>query len=446
MKYELKSIFKNKVTWIFIFILIILCLKTVLFLEVNNFNNENAKDLAYQAAMQEATIGLEKRGFYSQKHSANETKWFENMLAFDNWKVDTYRYISKCYKKNKKSVEKEEFIFNLQTYICVFNLNADPEKGHKAASVVFDKMLDQNESILKLKELPFNYEELVGNPYASEDDKAALYKSSKYSIEYNCTLLKNYGGPININPLWFLSNQLSFDQLPTVLIGVLIILFATSVMVESKKNRSIQLVELVPGKRVHIFTHYYLSIWISSIVIIGIGFGIPLLILGLRHGIHGWNLPILVDPNGFLGLKPYVHTSDWGITGIGKAYGGRKIEGYDSIPPSTLVFWPVWKFMITAFIVSFLKIVFLNLVGCGIGLLAKRYRTALLISVCFAGIYGISQYVPANLKWNPFSIQSGWDTALGGTHVTWLNAVILLVVSIVIVSIAIIRWNNKRDY
>lgn len=445
MIYELESILRNKVTWIFIFIILILGIKTMVELETKNSNIDNAKACNWEAAIGEETMGRELTGFNSQKHSLEEKDWFNNYIAFKQWEVDSYKYFGQRYKENKVS-ETEYFIFELKHSISLFNQNSNPKKGNQNASKVFKNMLQKYESILKLDELPFDCEKLTGDPYTTDNDKSAVYESIKFNIEYNFNMLKHYGKPINIAPLKFLSTQLSLDQLPTVIIGVLTILFATAIIIESKQNRSIQLVELIPKKKSFIFKHYYISIFISVIIVLSITFGIPFLILGIRHGFSGWNLPILIDSKGFTSFVPYLHVNDSSVIGIGKAYGSRKIEGYGSITSSVLVFWTTWKFMAAAFVVSFLKLVFLSLVGFGIGLLIKKGSRALLMSACFAGIYGVSQYLPVGLKWNPFSIKSGWDTALGWTHMTWLNAVLVLVISIIIITKSIVIWNSKRDF
>lgn len=449
MRYEIKSILKNKLTWIFLFILLVFGIMTVIELETKDFNQQAVKNLEWQVALGESAIQSEIGGFYLKPRTEEEIEWFDNYISYRQWLIDTDKYEIECYK-NIGITEKEGLILLLRDNICQFNLFANPKEGNEVASKVFRDELNKYESILNLKKLPFNYEKLVGEIYSSDEEKNYIYNGAKINIEYIFYLLENNEKNLTVftaSPLTFLSIQLSVDQVPTIVIGILIVFFATVMIVECKKNKSMQLISLLPREREYIIKHYYGSIFISIIIILLVAFGIPFLILGIRHGFDGWKLPILVDPKGFSTFIPYEHTESYGIWGLGKAYMDYDFLNYNGIVASSkLVFWPMWKFLIAAATISFLKIVFLTLLGVGIGIFMKKNWSAFFMSIVAAIFYGISQYFPFDLKWNPFSLKSGWDITLGWTHVTWLNAIVLLVVSICILCIIMVYLSGKKEF
>lgn len=448
MRYEIKSILKNKLTWIFLFILLVFGIMTVIELETKDFNQQAVKNLEWQVALKEKNMQNEIAWFPLDSSSEEEIEWFHNYINYKQWMIDTDKYKIECYK-NIKITELEEIVILLKDNICALNLYANPEKGNELALKVFGDKLNKYKSILNMDKLPFNYEKLVGMPSLSEEEKDYVYYGIKTRIEILFYILENNEKNIGIytaSPFTFLSIQLSVNQVPTIMIGILIIFFATAIIVDSKKNRSIQLISLLPKKKGYIIKHYYSCIFISIIIILFVSFGIPFFILGIGHGFDGWKFPIAVDPKGFSTFIPYKHLESFSIIGLGKVYADYSMPGYDDVISfSNLVFWPMWKFLIAAAIISFLKIVFLTLLGVSIGIFMKKSWSAFFMSIIVSIFYGVSQYFPANSKWNPLSLKSGWDVTLGWTHVTWLNAIVVLLISICILCIMIFYINKKKE-
>lgn len=396
MKFELKAIFKNKLTWIFAFIIIVFAIKTVITLETSEFEKNYAKDLEWEAALIESSLKGEQDSIKLLNLSKEDDIFFNNEFAYKQWLIDSNRHFAECYRNNELS-EKGWIIFQLKKSLCWLNLFSTPEKGYYPSTVIYKEFIDRNEKILKLRELPFDYEKLVDTYISAnfkyiEEQKIAVYNSTKKDIEYYQYLLEHDGRDVKsdtASPLSYLSNLFSFNQLFTIIIGVMILLFSASIMIESKKNRNIQLVELLPRNKSYIIIHYYRSIFISTFLILGVTIVIPMLLLAIRHGVYGWKLPILVDAKGFSTFTPYFHINSWTTIGLGKIYDATPIYDGKWAVSSVPVFWPMWKFLIAASVVSLLKIMFLILVGFCIGLLGRKNWSTYLEAIVVAGITGV---------------------------------------------------------
>lgn len=449
MHYEVKSIFRNKVTWIFILILLIVNLKTVLELEEYQLKENKVRDTEYAAALSEAATQGEHTGLSLRKLSPEEKLYYDNYLAYRDWDDSQKRKLIELYRQGKDS-ENEELNLHILEGMAYMTQRADEENGRPAATKVFEKKLKEHKKIFNIEQLPFDLNQLEGINGETKEVAEAVYTNERALLNYHFYLLdhnEKFLGPGIVHPLSFLSNQLSLTQLPTILTGCLLLLFTCYITTEERHNGSRQLLELVPRGRNHILWHYMKSLLVSGGTVLCAAFGIPFLLLGIRHGFQGFAYPMFVDPGGFTSFVPYAHEPiAWSFVGLSKVYGELYVKGYDGFISPALVIWPFWKFMLAALVVSVLKIIFLTLLGVMIGMFFKKKWIAIMLSVLTAGAYGVSQYMLAGLKWNPLSIKSGWDVTLGWTHMTWLNAVLLLSLSILILAGISVYLKRKQDF
>ncbi len=449
MYFEVKSIFRNKVTWIFILILLIINLKTVIELEEYQLNKNKVRDTEYAASLSEAATQGERTGLSLRKLSPEKKLYYDNYFAYRDWDNSQTRKLIELYRQDKDSLY-EEFKLGIIEGMADMTQRADEENNRPVATKIFKKKIEEYKEMLNLEELPFDLNRLEGINNETNEVAEAVYNNDRAIINYHFYLLDHNEkllGPSVVHPLSFLSNQLSLNQLPTILTGCLLLLFACYITTEERHNGSRQLLELVPRGRNHILWYYMKSLLVSSGAVLCAAFGIPFLLLGIRHGFQGFAYPMFVDPGGFTSFVPYAHEPiAWSFAGLSKVYGELYVKGYDGFISPALVIWPFWRFMLAALVVSVLKIIFLTFLGVILGMFFKKKWIAIMLSVLAAGAYGVSQYMPAGLRWNPLSIKSGWDVTLGWTHMTWLNAVLLLSLSILILAGISIYLKRKQDF
>ncbi len=448
MYFEIKSIFRNKVTWIFILILLIINLKTMLELEEYQLKENKVRDTEYIAALSEAATQGERTGLSSRKLTSEEKEYYDNYLSYRDWDNSQTRKLIELYRQDKYS-ENDELKLNIVEGMANMTQRADDKKGRPVATKVFEKEIIKYKETLNLVNLPFDLNRLEGINNESKEVAEAVYANEKEIINYQFYLLDHKVkplGPSMAHPLSFLSIQLSLHQLPTILSGCLLILFACYVTTEERYNGSRRLIELVPQGKNRILWHYIKSILVCSGIVLCATFGIPFLILGIRYSFQSFSYPMFVDPGGFTSFVPYNHEPvAWSFVGLSKVYGEIYVKGYNGLVSPALDIWPFWRFALATLVVSVLKIIFLLYLGILAGMFVKKKWVAIMLSVMAAGAYGVCQFMPTGLKWNPLSIKSGWDVTLGWTHMTWLNAVLLLFLSILIITGISIFLKRKQD-
>ncbi|MBS6195823.1 MAG: hypothetical protein KH828_09615, partial [Clostridiales bacterium] len=106
---------------------------------------------------------------------------------------------------------------------------------------------------------------------------------------------------------------------------------------------------------------------------------------------------------------------------------------------------PLWKVLGYAGILFFTKMVFLTLTGFTIGYLVKKPGKTVFLASVTATAYVAGQVIKTGMKWNPFAVKSGWDVAVGGCNTTWLNAMVVLGISIIALLILLYVRQGKRE-
>ena len=121
------------------------------------------------------------------------------------------------------------------------------------------------------------------------------------------------------------------------------------------------------------------------------------------------------------------------------------ISDFGPIMPDTLVIWPLWRFLLAAALVSFLKLTLLTFLGTAAALLTRHLWAAVGNSLVLTGLYLTSQFSSGPLPWNPLAVASGWSVTEGRTAITWLNAVLLLMAALIICLPLALVIHKKRD-
>ena len=282
-----------------------------------------------------------------------------------------------------------------------------------------------------------------------KEDRHSVYNGVKFFVTRLLDLYKTKEKRLELDiasPWTFYVKKVGFEGFSVPVLCTIFLVYTCAMVVEDRKSRSMQLVKVLPKNRGYVFGHYYTAILLSVFIILIISFLIPILFMGIRHGFGGLRNLILVDPKGFTSFSGYEHLDIWGNLGIGRFATSSIYMDYGPMPSNQLEFYPFWKVMGLSMIPTILKLLFLTLLGVGVGLCISNKTTSILVTSLIAVIYIVSQLYGADMVFNPLSIGAAWNITLGRMAFTWLRAVVVLVVALIVVTTVILTIINKQDF
>lgn len=451
MRYQFKSILKNKLTWVFFLILLIFNLYTRINMEVlGNVNWRKTSTYFELSAMKMKDI-LNSERDYAQSQLDIKDQNLENYYKYREWLISNAMGKSKFSQETNISFDDNRFyVISIQEIMVLMNENADPEKDRPYAEDIFRQELNQVKSKLELRELPFDSHKLHYVNKDSELVRNTVYDGCKIELNRLFYLILHEEKALEtgtLSPWALLVQKISIEESSTIIIPIVCLIYSASLVIEDKKNRSIKLVETLPRNRNYVVIHYYISTLWAVIIILLLSFGIPMLAIGFKHGFMGLNNPILVDPKGFISFTGYSHSDDWGCLGLSKFFASVSLPEYDKVfPSSQLVFYPLWKVFALATIPSILKIMFYTLLGVTIAMCSKKNSFATPITGFFSIFTVISQLYWQSSLFNPFSISTGWNVTIGVTSFTWLRGVVVLSVAWIVLFFFTLFHNQRHDF
>lgn len=465
MKYELKAIFRSKITMVCILILAMTGLMVFVGIvrdcmsEKEESRIENKRNIDYRlAGAEESVEDWEKNwDYYMNTFGVSEeaVKTLEAFKAYDEWRVAACSELSE-FLENKDYDMTEWYMlaerFTLIESLAQMSMYSWEEKGYETPDVYFAKEMEKHSRILRLDELGFELSDLANSPFidkANHELADPNYFSGRDTAE-SCFERLDYPDWVGMyagTPYNYWVRLFSMYSYPEILIGVVMVLLACFYGIACRSEESRRLQELRPESRNKVAWHYYKSILVAVMLLLLGLLLIPAVALGCKNGWEGLLTPIRVDPANFTGWQPYEHNDTYMTYGISKVYSDFQYAGYDV--EATLYKMEkvaLWKFLLCLMPMGILKMLFLTLAGFAVGYIGKRKGSTLLAGTAVAGFYIVSQFVKRGMKWNPFSVKSAWDVVAGGTNMTGLNAIVVLTAGILLLAISIVLYNRKRDY
>lgn len=460
MKYELKAIFRNKITMVSIFIFIMMAL--IIFVGIEHdmvdketLRKENKRQVEYELITAEKNVQdwEENWDYYMDTDATTEEKRkaLETSRSYDEWRLEGLKKLLEIYgEKNWYTEENIEYLNAQQLLVDLMEMSmySWEEEGYETPEVYFAEEIERYRDRLHLDELGFQLSDLADSPFFSRNDHqnaipSYIEKRSELEMLFKMydntdSLIISSGKPYN-----YLHRLFSIYSYPEVIMGVIMILFSCFYCISCRSDESRRLQEMRPESRNKIAGHYYRSV-LAAMGIVLLGFLlIPMVVLGIQNGWGGLASPMRIDPSNFMSWTPYEHNDMYSIIGISKAYSdydGRMATFYE-LKTITL-----GKFLLCTLPIGILKMIFLTLTGFCIGYIGKRKGTTVLAGGIVAGVYIVSQFVKSGMKWNPFSVKSAWEVVEGGTNMTGLNAIVILVTANLLLICLIWIYNRKRDY
>jgi hypothetical protein len=461
MKYQIKAVIKNKITWFMLLCIAVWSLYTmfqVVFGEEDIYKKSIECELeanGYQSTYNEllARINLDSASY--EKHKSV----YEARLKMLEKMENTNREESEFFADGIYTKEEKEKVarFNILFYILNMDYFANPKKDRPYFKEVFAKELKEYPEIKELVDaLDFDTQLLSQwEEGSSEEGKSSEYLKYKngltwvfhaYSQDKDIfKILSNEPGPC-----LFLYSLLSTDKLFSLLLPVVTLLFSAAIVLEDEKNRSIGLLYSTPTGKSRVLWHYLgtvLAVVLGGLLLL---LGVIVVFLGLRYGFGGFRDVILVYEKNYTAFRGNrLLWEDTGMSiGLSKIYysGFVQLHGYSvGAFPSNMILYPMWKFFLRLGVLGILKFVFYILLGLLPGLLVRSKAGIYTAIMGLAAVTVLSQLAGKLLLFNPLSIAKVWDVTTGASPFTWLRAVILLGGSCVLLIGMFFVLGRKKD-
>lgn len=461
MRYELKAFFQSKVTLVSLFISILLGIQiVVLFLQSVNqrgwtyFQNYFERLEADQAEDIRVT---EDQWDYTMSLCTTEEKKqvFLNEYEYMKWIRDYSREIVDY--GNSEGYDPEiyhQMILrsDLINALASCNTCASPDTECPDVETYFAEEFERHKEFLRLDELPFQLSLLADSPFMTPEQKE---KNIPYYYQYRAASQTFLGHVehekvitvFDASPWSYLQKVFSRYEYSVIIFGCIAILLPAFYMVECRRNRTLQLQQMIPRKQMGIVGHYYSSVLVGVVLLLVAGIGLITLGMGIRYGWGGLETPTYVDPVNFTSMTTEYNAAPeaYGFRNLGKVYSDVCVDGEEVYSTMyELKEIPLWKMLGYAGVLSVVKVLFLTLLGFSIGYLCQRNGIAVFLAALTAGAYVMGQVTKKGMKWNPLAVKSSWDVAVGGCNTTWLNGMVVLTVSIILLGIVLLCFQKKR--
>lgn len=460
--YEVKAILKHKISYVCLGILLLLNLFSMMNLERVNLKNtdiEMIHDYEYTIYQQEIYFENNKLIDSSKDFTPIQRANLNNFESYTEWKIQNIQEQLDIVRELPKSANRDRLILlsNLRNTLMLMNSNANPKDGDFYAEDLFREEILKFEQELELGHVPFESSELNMHPYMSilysPTLRHDMYISNSINAKYYFELLENNLSDINfssLSPWSFLAKQLSRGSLLPFIIFPMCIIFSFVYLMDSKMNRSLNLLLTMPVKRQRVITLQIFALLISFIFIVMISLAIPVVILGIRHGWSNFNSPIFVDLENLKSLQIYNHANEpWVNFGLSYLPSAKSIQdsGLNFYFSSDLEFWRFPTVMFYTTLLFLTKIA----VAVSMGSLAAYFFKKSWKSYAFVFIlvmaYVASQTVANGWMsmFNIFDLGACFTITQGNDNVTWLNAMILSISVTLVLFLLTSQSFKKKD-
>lgn len=447
LKYEVLSILRNKMSCLFVLILLVFGLRATIDLEntIAAYQNSDTvrRDLQYELTYTKQVRKTETGS--SRSGESIETRlYMSNVTKYRDWKIDFLQELIDIL--DEQGIESTEYLQKKKIYdlICAMASNQmliSTDYGCDPVEIRFQEEIEQLGSEIGWDVLPFDMAALVNNPFISADQSEAYaegYENQMKALEqcwldfHEKTLSFQDGSPYAFLALLFSENK----EIPMIL-DICILIFAFGYVLESRTGNRYYAIAVLPGSSLKKYGHYAIALFFAICLLALVGIGSWFLYWGMKYGFGGMGGHMLVDLKTYTGLQAYEHLDHYSYLGIAKMYAdyqGGSGKGIFWVTRYPLGFMPVYRFLMYMGILAVVKVFFLCFVGTGTALLFRNQQMAVGCAVVLTAAWGYSQMKGAGLPYNPLAVASCWDVTLGCAGVTWLRALLgLMLASCVII-------------
>ena len=369
MRYEMKAFFQCKVTLVSLFISILLGIQIlVLFLQGVNQRGWTYHQKYFErveADQAEDIRVTEDQWDYTMSLCTTEEKKqvFLNEYEYMKWIRDYSREIVDY--GNSEGYDPEiyhQMILrsDLINALASCNTCASPDTECSDVETYFSEEFERHKEFLRLDELPFQLSLLADSPFMTPEQKE---KNIPYYYQYRAAS-RTFLGHVehervitlfDASPWSYLQKVFSRYEYPVIIFGCIAILLPAFYMVECRRNRTLQLQQMIPRKQMGIVGHYYSSVLVGVVLLLAAGVGLVTFGIGFLKESGGLETPTYVDPVNFTSMTTEYNAAPeaYGFRNLGKVYSDVCIDGEDAyITMYELKEIPLWKMLGYAGILS----------------------------------------------------------------------------------------------
>lgn len=448
MKYELRAIFRSKITFIFIFTTFFLGLVVSINLEAKANKDDNyekyRKELQLMVAERKADVERANTYLKMDEFSNYEKKYIENSQIANIREVELAELaLAELEQQGYKSKEFIKCYNNLYLLLNLVNVQRkfNSKSGNISVDIIFDEEIQKYEEELMLKQRGYKLY-LEGNRpniFLQSGEREQNNREYNFSVQFLKLYLSSMGKGKIINTstrspytyLYAISGMGDID-IAALAISILILFFPVSYLSNCRSNRSIHLVCLKPKKTYMKVIYYYLCVLIALFIILFVSNLLWIIFWGLRGSFTGMTQPIMVNKETYTNfIQGYKHLNDyWYTKGLSRIYADELFATKQgSIMVVTHVFdlIPIWKFLLLLIVLFLAKSSFLCAISVAIGIRCRNSISRLGCSVLVVLLYCLSQIKQWGSNWNIFAIKSTWGATLGNEGLSWITALTVYV-------------------
>ena len=153
---------------------------------------------------------------------------------------------------------------------------------------------------------------------------------------------------------------------------------------------------------------------------------------------------MMCDSDNYNGFSNFNHDTEYLRMGLSKIFYDY-VDYYGSFTMHSYKLINFKIFLLAAALLGFLKLCFYIILGAGIGFTFNNKVKMILAGVVMSSLTILGHLFLQPQGWNPFTVTSCWNITMGGYGMTWLNGVMLLAISIIILYALFLFIISKKD-
>ena len=456
-KYLFKAIFRDKFRNIILMVLVLFCViaSSIVFdnnkpLSKDELIYKNLGELQYGKSMYEGmqefidSASIDKNEKKGQIEYRKFTKWAYERNEKNLEMLKNGKYFTKEYQAELKKYEL------LADFFC---LQRDSDVHQKTVAQACDAEMKKYNDYLQIDKLPFDYKWFPYVPQTS--DMRTLYNQANgnYILQAKLLFSSIENGIIDYStksPYVFLSTVLGDINGFSVVLSLIILFFSVSIVMKWKNQKSFYCVCNMNATNSSFFNKYLKNIMLFLILIFTVSIGAFFIYWIKEGGLEGVRSLTPYAAENFKSFKTFDHLPMFNRLGISKMYYDYYFDwgneaSIDSGTRHPYAIMKVWQLFLLFGILAFIKTLFYTLIGAGIGFIFVD-KSKIVISGLAVGVISlVSQLYFTKLKFNPFSVGNCLETTMGGQGMTWLNAMVVLIISIIVLYAGTVLVIRNKD-
>ena len=457
-RYMLRAIFRDRFRNILIMIIVLFCIiaSSTMYNNIKqpsenetrfNLRKELQLDTQFiNNTMVKISAGYAGNGtIEGEKEFLKFQKW---MMKFDENQLDLLNQGKIFSKENQKEVDR----INIIDTLCYYQRLSDPEKCTIGKACAKD--IAKHKGYLRIDELPFDFYKL---PYVDKAEFKELYSEANDNYIMQAKLLLSSIDNETIkyeskSPYVFLASVFGDIREVSMVLMLMILFFSIAIVMKWKQNKSFYCICNINKTSGDFLKKYLKSMLLCLVIVFVACYGFFFIFWGLQGGFKGLFSKTPYVMENFKSLKYFDHGmkyDEFERINLSKMYYDYYFDfglgTFDAGTRHPYALMKVWQLFLASGVLAFVKMLFYVMLGAGIGFIFVD-KSKIIAGGIVAGVLCVtSQLFFSTNKFNPFSVGNSFNTTMGGEGMTYLNAMLVLIASIVILYFGIMYVIRHKD-